>query len=106
MGTSAASYYNRYRYKNNTNVIQYIENLFNKKNIVTEKEYITDELYKEEKIMLGLRLNEGVDLKYFKDKKDVLDKYIMDKMLVVINNKVKFTEQALFISNTIISDLL
>ena len=106
LGTSAASYYNRYRYKNNTNVIQYIENLFNKKNIVTEKEYITDELYKEEKIMLELRLNEGVDLKYFKDKKDVLDKYIMDKMLVVINNKVKFTEQALFISNTIISDLL
>ena len=106
LGTGAASYYKRYRYKNNTNVLKYIENLFNNKNIVIEKEYITDELYKKENIMLGLRLSEGVDIEYFKDKRDILNKYVMDKMLVIINNKVKFTEQALFVSNTIISDLL
>lgn len=106
LGTSAASYYKRYRYKNNTNVVKYIENLFCKKNIIIEKEYITDELYKKEKIMLGLRLSDGIDIKYLEDKKDILDKYISDKMLAVINNKVKFTEQALFVSNTIISDLL
>ena len=41
--------------------------VFNNKNIVIEKEYITDELYKKENIMLGLRLSEGVDIEYFKD---------------------------------------
>lgn len=106
LGTSASSYYKRYRYKNGTNVVKYIENIFNKKNIVIEKEYITDELYKKEKIMLGLRLSEGVNIKYFEDKKDILDKYVKDKMLVIVDDKVKFTEQALFVSNTILADFI
>ena len=103
LGTSASSYYKRYRYKNNTNVIKYIENLLSGKNIVIEKEYISDDLYKKEKIMLGLRLAEGVDIKYFEDSKDILNKYIADGMLAVENNRVRFTQKALFVSNSILS---
>ena len=106
LGTSASSYYKRYRYKNNTNVIKYIENIFNNKNIVVEKEYITDELYNKEKIMLGLRLSDGVDVKYFENNKDVLNKYVANGMLAVENNKVKFTQKALFVSNSILSDFI
>lgn len=106
LGTSASSYYNRYRYKNNTNVIKYIENILTGKNIVVEKEYITDELYNKEKIMLGLRLAEGVDIRYFENYKDVLNRYVADGMLAVENNKVKFTQKALFVSNSILSDFI
>ena len=106
LGTSASSYYKRYRYKNNTNVIKYIENLLSDKNIVIDKEYINDELYNKETIMLGLRLSEGVNIRYFENHKDVLDKYITDGMLVIENNRVKFTQKALFISNSILSDFI
>ena len=106
LGVSASSYYKRYRYKNNTNVIKYIENILNDKNIVIEKEYINDELYNKETIMLGLRLSEGVNIKYFENSKDVLDKYIANGMLVVENNRVKFTQKALFVSNSILSDFI
>jgi oxygen-independent coproporphyrinogen-3 oxidase len=106
LGTSASSYYKRYRYKNNTNVIKYIENILSNKNIVVEKEYITDDLYNKEVIMLGLRLSEGVNIKYFENSKDVLDKYIANGMLVVENNRVKFAQKALFISNSILSDFI
>ncbi|MBO7431923.1 MAG: radical SAM family heme chaperone HemW [Elusimicrobia bacterium] len=106
LGTSASSYYKRYRYKNNTNVIKYIENILNNKNIIIEKEYITDELYNKEKIMLGLRLSDGVDIKYFENSKDVLNKYVNENLLVVENNRVKFTQKALFVSNSILADFI
>ena len=76
------------------------------KNIVIEKEYISDDLYKKEKIMLGLRLAEGVDIKYFEDSKDILNKYVADGMLAVENNRVRFTQKALFVSNSILSDFI
>ena len=62
--------------------------------------------YKKEKIMLGLRLAEGVDIKYFEDTKDILNKYVTDGMLVVENNRVRFTQKALFVSNSILSDFI
>jgi oxygen-independent coproporphyrinogen-3 oxidase len=106
LGTSASSYYKRYRYKNNTNVIKYIENLFSGKNIVIEKEFINDELYNKEKIMLGLRLSEGVDIKYFENSKDILNKYVADGMLVIEKDRVRFTQKALFVSNSVLADFI
>ena len=106
LGTSASSYYKRYRYKNNTNVIKYIENILSGKNIVIDKEYINDELYNKETIMLGLRLSEGVNIKFFENYKDVLNKYVSDGMLVIENNRVKFTQKALFVSNSILADFI
>ena len=106
LGVSASSYYKRYRYKNNTDIFKYIENVLNNKDILTEKEYIDDNLYNKETIMLGLRLSDGVDIKFFEDKKDVLDKYVKEKMLIVKNDKVRFSEQALFVSNSILADFI
>ncbi len=106
LGTSASSYYKRYRYKNNTNVIKYIENVLSNKNIVIDKEFITDDLYIKETIMLGLRLAEGVNIKYFENCKDILNKHVVNGMLAVENNRVKFTQKALFVSNSILSDFI
>ena len=56
--------------------------------------------------MLGLRLSEGVNIKYFENSKDILDKYVISGMLVVENNRVRFTQKALFVSNSILSDFI
>lgn len=106
LGASASSYYHRYRYKNSTDVIKYIKNILSDKNTVIEKEYIDDDLYDKETIMLGLRLSDGVDIKYFQNKKDVLDKYVKNKMLIVKDDKVKFAKDALFVSNAILADFI
>lgn len=106
LGVSASSYYKRYRYKNNTDIFKYIENVLNNKDILTEKEYIDDNLYNKETVMLGLRLSDGVDIKFFENKKNILDKYVKDKMLIIKNGKVCFTEQALFVSNSILADFI
>ncbi len=106
LGTSAASYYKRYRYKNDPDILKYIEDTLNGKDTVTEKEFIDDELYEKETIMLGLRLSDGVDIKYFKNKKDVLEKYIGEKLLTVKNGKVSFPETSLFVSNSILSEFI
>ena len=81
LGTSASSYYKRYRYKNNTK-------------------------YNKEKIMLGLRLSEGVDIKYFENSKDILNKYVADGMLVIEKDRVRFTQKALFVSNSVLADFI
>ncbi len=106
LGTSSSSYYKRYRYKNETDILKYIENILNNKDTVIEREFIDDELYNKETIMLGLRLSEGVDIKYFKNKEDILEKYIKEKILILKNGKISFSEKSLFISNSILSDFI
>jgi len=106
LGVSACSYYKRYRTKNTINLKDYIQKINEGKNCFIEKEYIDDVLYKQETIMLGLRLSEGVDLKYFNDKKEILNKYLNEKLLQIKNNKVSLTEKAFFISNPIIAYLM
>jgi len=106
LGASSASYYKRYRFKNTLSISEYIKNITQGKNSIIEKEYIDDTIYNIETIMLGLRLSDGVDEKYFYNKKNILDKYINEGMLNIKNNKVSLTEEALFISNSIISDLI
>lgn len=106
LGAAASSYYKRYRYKNETNILKYIEDTLNGKDTVIEKEFIDDELYNKETIMLGLRLSDGLDIKYFKNKKDILEKYIKEKVLILKNEKVSFCENSLFVSNSILSDFI
>jgi len=62
--------------------------------------------YIKETVMLGLRLTEGVDLKYFDNKKEIVNKYLKENLLQIKNNKISLTEKAFFISNPIIAELM
>ena len=106
LGTSAASYYKRYRYKNVADVGKYINLINNNKTCIIEKEYIDDNLYNVETIMLGLRLEEGVNISLFKDKKNVLDKFVNEGLLEIKNNNVSLTQKGLFVSNSVISEFV
>jgi len=106
LGVSACSYYKKFRTKNTINLKDYVEKINENKNCFIEKEYIDTVLYKQENIMLGLRLAEGVDLKYFDNKKEIVDKYLKENLLQIKNNKVSLTEKAFFISNPIIAELM
>jgi oxygen-independent coproporphyrinogen-3 oxidase len=74
-----------------------------------EHEYINDDLYKTEKIMLGLRLlNEGVDANCFYTPKHqtVLLECLRDKTLEQSNNTVKLSKESVFVFNQIVSKFM
>ncbi|MGN0522489.1 MAG: radical SAM family heme chaperone HemW [Eubacterium sp.] len=57
----------------------------------------------EERIMLGLRLNRGIDKKYIK--KDI-SPYIKAGLMRLNNNNIALTERGMLVSNSIISNLI
>ena len=106
LGVSASSYYKRYRCKNISDINKYI-NLINKnKTCIIEKEYINDNLYDIETIMLGLRLKEGVNIKLFKSKEEILGRFINEGLLQVKDKNVSLTQKGLFVSNYVISEFV
>ncbi|WP_413853196.1 radical SAM family heme chaperone HemW [Candidatus Ruminimicrobium bovinum] len=106
LGVSACSYYKRHRTKNTIDLQDYIQKINEGKKCFIEEEYIDDILYQKETVMLGLRLTEGVDLKYFDNKKEILYKYLKENLLQIKNNKISLTEKSFFISNPIIAELM
>jgi oxygen-independent coproporphyrinogen-3 oxidase len=114
IGAGASGYLERNRYKNIENIEEYIKLSLplqntaanNRDNLLEiEKEYISDKLYKSEKIMLGLRLlNEGVDAGCFDNQKHqaALLECLKDKTLEKYNNRVKLAKEAVFVYNQIV----
>lgn len=106
LGASASSYYKRYRYRNITDINKYIDLINKKEKCTIEKEYIDDDLYNIETVMLGLRLKEGVNMKFFKKKEHIIKKFTNEGLLQIKDNNVSLTQKGLFVSNSIISEFV
>ncbi|MDR0800174.1 MAG: radical SAM family heme chaperone HemW [Endomicrobium sp.] len=119
LGAGAAGYLERRRYKNTENIEKYIElcSLLqetkeycpkrhgNLSFLKIENEYIDDELYKTETIMLGLRLlNEGVNINFFNSSRhyNALLECLKNKFLKIKNGKIKLAKEYVFVFNQII----
>ncbi len=116
-GLSAHGYIDSTRYKNTRDLPKYIE-AFAEKNLESNFGYnfalaepilIPESEKLEEKVLLGLRLTEGLEIteaiSKFINKKN-LSKNIDAGFLFFDNDRLKLTDRALMVSNTIISDLL
>ena len=114
-GAGAAGYFKSVRYKNIEDIEKYIKacSLLNDAQsgygdvspLEIESEYINDELYKSEKIMLGIRLlNEGIDVNCFNNSKHqtVLLECLKDKTLEQNNGVVKLSPKFIFVFNQIV----
>lgn len=102
-GPSAVSFYNLNRIKNKSEIKQYLEGIF-----VYDIENITEDVYLKEKIMLGLRTKEGVELtediknKYSK----VIEKLLKENKLILESNYIKIPSNLRFLSNSIIVEFM
>ncbi|MDR3257154.1 MAG: radical SAM family heme chaperone HemW [Endomicrobium sp.] len=118
LGAGAAGYLERRRYKNVEDIEKYIElcSLLQSTNrrsnlsfLNIEDEYIDNNLYKTETIMLGLRLlNEGIDINCFNNPKHhtILLECLKNKTLQEQTGKIKIAKEYVFISNQIISKFM
>lgn len=119
LGLGSSSYIDRKRFKNISNLNDYI-NIFNKTNaniseIICDEITLSDIDLMEEFMYLGLRKTSGVSIKSFYNlfKKDLLQvfneplsKYQSLGLLSIIDDTITLTERGLDVSNTIFADFL
>lgn len=114
-GAAAHSFYDMTRRENISDVQRYITYMQNDqsvcktKNIISEREYISDLIF------LGLRLSQGVSLSYLKKEfsfdvkavySETINRYSKLGYLTVENDHLKLTKKALFVSDEILSEFV
>ena len=106
-GLAASGYYNNIRYVNNTNIVKYINCDFSKSSEMnlSQKDIMFEE------IMLGLRMDEGINIKKFNQKykvdfcsvyKDVLTYNIENEFIIFLDDTIKTTLKGSLVLNSIL----
>ncbi len=106
VGVSSWSYINGKRFGNTKNINDYINKIKEGKKPVLFLESITDEEIRKEKIMLGLRLKEGIQVYEINNKMDLVEELIKEGFAKVINGRFVLTPKGLMVSNSIASTLI
>lgn len=114
-GLGASGFIGDVRYTNTKNMKDYMEDLDNKKKPIEFKEVIASKDRFNEKIILGLRKNEGILLdtvtKYLTDKEEndfmvKVKNYIDKGLLLVDNGRLRLGQEGREVSNSIFVDLM
>lgn len=94
-----------FRLKNVENLSEYVAALTRGKSPVEEKILINENEIKREKIMLGLRLKDGIDESLIADKTELINGEY-SKFFVRKDGKISFNDEGMNVSNYILSDLV
>ncbi|MGZ4111498.1 MAG: radical SAM family heme chaperone HemW [Tumebacillaceae bacterium] len=114
-GSGAHGYVGNVRYVNQKNVPEYIETTVRGERPVMETETISEQYQREDTMMLGLRLIEGVSFARFRDKHGVemLDAFAepirrneQHGLLTVDEVGVRLTHKGLFLANEVFASFL
>jgi oxygen-independent coproporphyrinogen-3 oxidase len=110
LGSGAAGYLDRIRYKNINDTKEYIKLANNGSGFKIEGTYINEKLYEIESIMLGLRLlSYGVDISCFASARirtALLECLESNKVLLNQAGRVKLAPEYVFVSNQIITKFM
>lgn len=115
LGVSAHSFIDGYRYYNTKRLDTYISNLQEGKSPVYSREYIADEIAREERIMLSLRTAKGLNLKKFKEdfnedllktKAQEINKMLEDEQIEIVDGYLRITDSSYTVLNSIIVELM
>lgn len=107
-GLSAVSYLNNYRISNTKNLSKYLNNDY-----IDKKEYEDINIQKENDLILGLRMLDGIKIDNFNNKynddllnKEVIKELINNKYLVVYNNYIRCNEEYIYLENMILEKIM
>lgn len=115
LGPGASGYINNYRYNNLESLNDYHEKLLNNEKPIDFIDELSVEDKIQEKIFMGLRMNEGIKFDEFKDKfdldfkarfKDVLKRLKENKLIIEDEFGIKFTQEGREISNSIFIEFM
>lgn len=109
-GLGASGYVNRKRYINTKNMTRYLNRDYSR-----EYEDISIDDYREEFIMLGLRLNEGINLDEYENlfkhnllevKRKEIEELVSNKLIKISKNKLLTTYQGMLLLDVVILKLI
>ena len=112
VGLSAHSYLNNQRFCNTNNIYEYLES---KDYEPVFLETLSNKEKIEERIMLGLRLEDGIDITNLKkelnydlmsEKQTIINELIRKNFIIFENNRIKIYPDKFYISNQIIEQLI
>ena len=115
LGPSAASFYVNKYWKNVSNIKEYVEKVERGELPTQEEEIFEGEELKKLKLIMGLRLTEGVNLKEigleerFKEaleKSEIVKGLIEEGLIEIEKNSLRLGKKGLFVSNSVISQLI
>ncbi|MDR3196029.1 MAG: radical SAM family heme chaperone HemW [Endomicrobium sp.] len=109
LGSGSSGYLERNRYKNVENIEKYINFIENNIDCTVENEYIGENLYTTETIILGLRLlSEGLSIKCFNSppRQTALLKCLKEKTLIQEEDRIKLAKEHVFTFNQIVSKFI
>ncbi|SPY34652.1 Oxygen-independent coproporphyrinogen-III oxidase [Porphyromonas cangingivalis] len=114
LGPSAHSYIHPWRSTNPSNLTLYVESLTQQDFLLRDFEYITVDLAFEEYLMTHLRTSDGISLETVRSRfgqekaahlQTRINLYVSEGLMAEHNERIRFTQRGLDISNTIISSL-
>ena len=115
VGSASTSFIDGKRIKNIENVKKYIDKINSGEEVVEDIIINTLEDSMEEFVFMGLRMLSGISISEFNKRfgvniesiyKEVIDKNINKKLLVLENDKLKLTEKGIELSNSVMSDFI
>ena len=115
IGASAASFQTNKYWKNIANLERYVESLEREELPVEEEETYTEEEVLKLKLIMGLRLTEGVNLKDLKlaerfeeavEKSERVKSILEEGLAEYTNGQLKLKGRGFFVSNPVISELV
>ena len=108
-GSAAHSYFDGVRFAHSRDIDAYIEG----KRAIIDVEPIDKREAMNEYVMLGMRLSQGVDISSFKDRfgEEIFEVFgkirqYSPEFIEISDRKCRFTEKGVFVSNSILSDVL
>lgn len=110
LGAAAHSYDGRSRYWNVADIRQYINGIENGSPVI-DQEWLNDDSRYNDRVMLSLRTCEGIDLSTLQpaDRTYLLSlaqKYIDNRLLTAEGDHLRLSNEGLFVSDMIMSDLM
>ena len=114
VGAGSSGYEDGYRYKNTTNLDKYYNGIDNNDKVFEENEFIDLNTKIWEEVMLGLRMIKGISLDSFYQKYKIsifdafpkIEKLIKQGFLEILDEKLKITDNNLYISNAILTEIM
>lgn len=114
LGASASGFINNNRYTNISDINKYIEELIKSNDIIASKEKITIDEELKERFILGLRLKEGINLKYLRKVYneipsgiiETIEKYMEEGLLAQNNDNIFLTENGIHLMDKILVDII
>lgn len=107
-GLGSVSYLDNYRVSNTKNMSKYLNN-----NYLDNSSYEDINIRKENDLILGFRLIDGIDYNLFNKKyndnlleKDIIKKLIKENKLIVDNNKLKCNYKYIYLLNDILVEII